>query len=269
MFSAAPATTPLPGLSVDLPTPSSKPTDRFTPAPVIAPPVQLQDPLSVSVSVPTSGAHRRSKTPLLVAALAAMVLSAGGLTAWNSDTSSTNVAPAPIVAEVEPPIVEETPAEIEPERVEEVAVVEEPVAAPPIQQPAQPIVRPEPTVATSSLAPTQEPEVDRSADDAALTVAIGEAEDEVVEEEGPDVRVIRVTEAPPPPSVTFKLIASPREGSFSLNGAAFGIGSVTLPEGTYTLFYAGPDWQRSCTVQIHPGLSRLKVDKEVPGCQAS
>ncbi len=71
-----------------------------------------------------------------------------------------------------------------------------------------------------------------------------------------------------PVAVTFKLIADPREGRFTIGGQSAGVGAITLSEGRYQLDYVGPDWSRSCTVQVYPGLSRIKVSREVPGCQS-
>ena len=282
-------------------TPSSEPThpiERLSPpAPATSEVfgLMIPDPLSASVIVP----QQRGGAGWAVAALGIAVALGAGVLAWSGWLSGGVPAAAPtqpIVAEVidgapdevagdnaEPA---EPPATASAVAADEAPADEAPVdAAPADAAPAEPAAiadasvglsagpsegaaapPPEAAVNTSSLAPTRvEPaDAEEAPEDGIVEVAIGEAE-----EAAPDVRVIRLVEAEPPPAVTFKLIASPREGSFTLNGVTYGVGAVSLPEGSYQLEYVGPDWRRSCAVHVHAGLSRIKVVKEVPGCQAS
>ena len=295
---AAPVTGPVERLSAPIERPS-EPIEHPLALEISSPYGVGAELISASVTVP----QQRGGTSWYVAALGAAVLVGGAMMAWSGGwfdgdelvpgvAAIDGASPAsaegasPEVASAEGASPEDASDEAAP--TEAAAGVALAAASPGVTPASEPAIL---SVSTSSLAPTQEPAgaapidegapvgegsvdeefideefVDEDVGDGIVEVSIGDAEGE---EAAPDVRVIRLVEAEPPPLVTFKLIASPREGSFSLNGVAYGVGAVTLPEGTYQLNYVGPDWQRSCAVQVHVGLSRVKVSKEVPGCQAS
>jgi serine/threonine protein kinase len=79
----------------------------------------------------------------------------------------------------------------------------------------------------------------------------------------PDVHV----SPEPPPTVTFKVLADPREGSVSVGSLNARVSeTLTLPEGTHRFRYTGDGWTAECEAAIASDVRKIKFEKGTGSC---